>query len=319
MALFHDVAVAIFMTCLATGLRILMDVAAPGVAPYLFVFPAIAGAVMLAGMRSGLMTLASCQLFAWFAVVPFEFSFELEATADAIGLLLSTFSEAILLVALGGYRAAMTRLADIQAARSGTLRLALRELDHRTRNNLQIVQGLLHLKAQGAQDPETARELAAASARIGLIATMNSFLLKSSKGVSKVALKPYLTAICEQLREAICPDNIDFSFDLEQAEIDSQRALFLGLVLNELVTNSIKHAFPGGCGGHIVVVLRRGNGMLSLTVADDGCGRDAAKVETRHGLGSKLIPMMVGRLGAKMHELPGPGTGYRLDIPKVRA
>lgn len=311
--LLHEFAIAILMSCIAMGARVAMDFVASGIAPYLFIFPAIAGAVLLAGARSGLMTLAICQLITWYAIVPVRFSFVSKSMFDLAGFMLSILAQVIVIWAVDTYREALDKIARAQSERSATLRLALRELDHRTKNNLQIIQSLLYLKAQKSQEPETARELGAASARIGLIASVNSNLARNSRDLSRVALKSYLTAVCEQLEEAICPEDVHIFVDIEEAEIDSQRALYLGLIVNELVTNSVKHAFPEG-KGKIRVALRQADGMLVLTVADDGCGKADIGADGRPGLGRKLIEMMVGKLEATVHELPGPGTCYRFEL-----
>jgi two-component sensor histidine kinase len=314
----HAFAVALMMSCVAMAARLVMDIFASGVAPYLFIFPAIAGAVLLAGMRSGLMTVVICQLLTWYAVVPVRFSLEAESQGDAAGLLLSTMAELVLLWVVATYRWAVDKVAKAHSERSETLRLALRELDHRTKNNLQIIQGFLYLKSQKAKDPETSRELGAASARIGLIASINSSFARSSMDHSAVALKPYLTAVCQQLEEAICPEDVQIFVVIADVEIDSQRALYLGLIINELVTNAVKHAFPEG-KGRIDVGLTREAETLVLTVADDGRGTAGERADGRFGLGTKLIQMMVRKLGARVQisasdELTGRGTRYRLEL-----
>lgn len=310
----RDVSVAALMIGVASGLRIMLDTAAPGVAPYLLVFPAIAGAVLLASPRSGLVTLVICQLFAWYAVLPPRFSFRILQDGDAAGLIFSTISEAILLWALSTYKGSQRAASAAQADRSEMLRLALRELDHRTKNNLQIIQSLLYLKAQRAVEAETTRELGAAGVRIGLIATMNASMAQNSKDLSHVALKSYLTSVCEQLEEAICPDGVELSHNLEDAEVDSQKALYLGLIVNELVTNAIKHAFPDG-KGRIEVGLTQQSGKLILNIADNGCGKQKAPTQARPGLGTKLIQMTAGRIGATVKEVQGDGTRYCIELP----
>jgi two-component sensor histidine kinase len=271
----------------------------------------------MAGWRSGLMTVGICQFLTWYAVVPVRFSLEAKSPGDAAGLLLSTLAEMLLLWALASYRSAVDEVAQAQSERSETLRLALRELDHRTKNNLQIVQSFLYLKAQKAKDPETSRELGAASSRIGLIASINSNFARSSMDQSAVALKPYLTAVCEQLEKAICPEDVHIFVTIADVEIDSQRALYLGLIVNELVTNSVKHAFPEG-KGRIEVGLTREDETLVLTVADDGRGK-ADRPGGRSGLGARLIQTMVRRLGATVQissgeERTGGGTRYRFEL-----
>ena len=306
------------MIGVATVLRLFIDRAMPGVVPYMFIFPAIAGAVMIAGPRAGLLTLVGAQALTWYAVVPVQFSFRLASQADGLGLLLSTLSELVLLGALSAYRAAVQHSAASAAARVATSQLAMRELDHRTRNNLQMIQSVLYLKAQRVTSDEAKRELAAAAARIGIVASMNTNIARSGTDLSHVALQPYLGTVCRHLSDSLCPEGVVLTCDVGDCGIDSDRALYLGLIVNELVTNAIKYAFPDK-QGQINVMLHREQDMLVLVVADNGCGKTVTQPADgsgrEQGLGTKLVQMMVGRIRATMQELEGPGTGYRIDIP----
>ena len=304
------------LIALATLARLLVDVAVPGIAPFIFIFPAIAVAAVLCGPRAGLLTLVGCQLLAWYAVVPVQGSFRIASRADGVGLLLSTLTELMLLGALAAYHSAMRTSARQTAGQYEDARLALRELDHRTKNNLQLMQSILYLKAQRTIDPEAKRELAAAAARIGIVGSMNSYLVRSGINLSHVALQPYLGTVCRHLKESLCPDGISLECNFADSEIDSDRALYLGLIVNELVTNAIKHAFPDG-NGLIRATLTREREGLVLIVSDNGCGKElATAADTQGGLGTQLLHMMVGRVRGTMQELSGSGTGYRIEIPR---
>ena len=309
-----DVGLAALLIAVATLARLLVDMAMPGVAPYILIYPVIAGAILISGPRAGFLTLVGCQLLAWYAIVPVQGSFRIATRADGVGLLLSTLAELMLLGALTAYHSAMRTGARMAAGRYEDARLALRELDHRTKNNLQLMQSILYLKAQRTKDAETKRELVAAGARIGIIGSMNSYLVRSGVNLSQVALQPYLGTVCRHLKESLCPDGISLECDFAECEIDSDRALYLGLIVNELVTNAIKHAFPDG-RGEIRVMLTCSPDRLALIVCDNGCGKAETADDTHMGLGTRLLHMMIGRIHGTMEELPGPGTGYRIEIP----
>lgn len=309
-----DLGLAALLTAVATLARMLVDIAVPGVVPFVLIYPVIAIAVLISGPRAGLLTLLAAQLLAWYAIVPVQRSFQIASKADGLGLLLSTLAEFMLLGALTAYRSAMNANAEMAAGRYEDARLALRELDHRTKNNLQLMQSILYLKAQRTADPEVKRELAAAGGRIGIVGSMNSYLLSSGTDLSHVALQPYLGTVCRHLKESLCPDGISFQWDISDCEIDSDRALYVGLIVNELVTNAIKHAFPDG-RGEIRVVLTCERKRLALIVRDNGRGKETAGGDAQQGLGTRLLHMMVGRVRGTMEELSGAGTGYRIEIP----
>lgn len=309
-----DLGLAALLTAVATFARLLVDMATPGVAPFIFIFPVIAAAVLISGPRAGLITLVATQLLAWYAIVPVQRSFQIASKADGLGLLLSTLAEFMLLGALAAYRAAMDANAELAVGRYEDARLALRELDHRTKNNLQLMQSILYLKAQRTTDPEAKRELTAAGARLGIVGGLNSYLLSSGTDLSNVALQPYLGTMCRHLKESLCPDGISLQCDISDCQIDADRALYVGLIVNELVTNAIKHAFPDG-RGEIRVVLTCESEWIALIVRDNGQGKEMAAADTQGGLGTRLLHMMVGRVRGTMQELSGQGTGYRIEIP----
>lgn len=310
-----DLGVAALLTTIATLARLVVDMAFPGAVPFMFIFPVIAVAVLISGPRAGLLTLFASQLLAWYALLPVQGSFRIASRADGVSLLLSTLAEFMLLGALAAYRSAVNAGAEMVSGRYEDARLALRELDHRTKNNLQLMQSILYLKAQRTGDPDTKRELAAAGARLGIVGSMNSYLVSSGTDLSHVALQPYLGTVCRHLKESLCPDGIILECDIADCRIDSDRALYVGLIVNELVTNAIKHAFPDG-QGEIRVTLTCEQAQMALVVCDNGQGKQAASpADAERGLGTRLLHMMVGRIRGTMEELPGPGTGYRIEIP----
>ena len=109
-------------------------------------------------------------------------------------------------------------------------------------------------------------------------------------------------------------EDIRIELDLEPASIGAGRAAPLALILNELLTNAIRHAFPEGRAGTIRVHLRDGAGMVRLDVRDDGVG-DAA-VPSRSGIGTTLVRQLARQLGAEVGWQPGPGgMAVMLTVP----
>lgn len=137
---------------LAVGGRVLLDQIIPGVMAFVLTFPFIAVATLMAGPRAGLITLAGCQLLIWYAVIPPYRSFAIQP-AQAASLLLATLSQLVMLWAIAAYRGMSGRLEGENRQRIEDLSLALREIDHRTKNNFQLAVGLLDIQGRNTDDP----------------------------------------------------------------------------------------------------------------------------------------------------------------------
>jgi K+-sensing histidine kinase KdpD len=132
-----DIVVAVAAIGIAVCGRALVDLFSPGVVAYAFVYPAVIFASLIAGARSGYIATACCQLLIWYFVIPVRRSFEI-SFADSIGLLVATASLALTVWAVSAFRSTSMRLQEEQERHVELLQLALREVDHRTRNNFQI-------------------------------------------------------------------------------------------------------------------------------------------------------------------------------------
>jgi PAS domain S-box-containing protein len=193
----------------------------------------------------------------------------------------------------------------------------LEELNHRVMNSLQLVTGLLKMQERRMTEPQAAAALAEAGNRVHVIAGAYRHLHQAghhSGGVGAVSLAPLLHHICAQI------DGIRPGVTVRCAEIDPQltlhadRAAPLGLMVNELLTNACKHAFPVGRSGRVVLdVAGQPNGSLEVLVSDDGIGFDA-EAERSNGLGRSLLRSLVTQLGATLKVSSAPQAGSRTTI-----
>jgi two-component sensor histidine kinase len=171
-----------------------------------------------------------------------------------------------------------------------TSEMLLEELQHRTKNTLGIIDALLTLQAQASKSAEAKQALLEAAARVRIQAEAHRHL--TLKGVSGVDAQEYLAQICKLLETTVAgvrPIAIECS--AEQTAIDPQKALALGLIANELITNAVKYAFKPGESGTVSVRLDRDeNGLLRLHVSDDGSG---CPDDALPGLGTRLISRLV--------------------------
>jgi two-component sensor histidine kinase len=185
--------------------------------------------------------------------------------------------------------------------------LLLREMEHRTKNNFQIIGSVLATQARGHSDPAIRQILQEAAARVRVIAQAQD-LLRLREGNTSVRLDEYLTNLCEGLRNVLCDVRpIDLVVDVERIEVTSSMAVPIGLIVNELVTNAFKYAFPADRAGMIRVSFRvLEDNRMELKVADDGVGYP---VEAGEGLGTRLTNLLCRQLnGTLLREDCSPGS-----------
>lgn len=191
----------------------------------------------------------------------------------------------------------------------------MEELAHRTRNDLANLATLLGLQARSAGG-ETAAALTAAADRVQAVARVHRTLDLSGDRVV-VDSKAYIDELCEDLRRLHAATRpLHISWRAESHQLALNKAVPLGLVLNEAVTNALKHAFPGDRRGSIEIGFVRANHHYELTVADDGAGLPARSRDT--GLGRRLIGLLAAQLGGEASIEPRPegGTLVRVIIPQ---
>ncbi|MER8473853.1 ATP-binding protein [Mesorhizobium sp. M1328] len=243
-----------------------------GVLGFFVMFPAIFLASVLFDRGSGLYSTVLSTILLYFEVKPAG-TFLLP-----VGLVLPMII--FVVVALGlaviseGLRTGYQRAAEAERAKD----LLLQELSHRTKNNLAMVSSLLSLQARMKSSPEAREALEKAVRRIHAIADAHDHFRPSSHN-GQVEMRSYIEELCGHLGDTLRDIRpIAVKVDAEEVNLPTEQAIPLGLIVNELVTNALKHAFPGDRGGTIAVKLFR-DPSLVLTVADDGVGCHPTKME----------------------------------------
>lgn len=189
-----------------------------------------------------------------------------------------------------------------------------REISHRVKNSLSIVAGLLSMQSRMTADPDVRRALADAQARVLTIANVHDRLWRSDE-VHAVNLAEFMKELCEQLHTSAAPGQI-LTCDFASATVTTDQAVPLGLLINELVTNAFKYAYPGGAGDVHISIRPTDGTHLRLTVCDQGVGLppdyDAAQSKS---LGMKLIASLGHQLGGRAEwQSADPGTRFVLDF-----
>lgn len=151
-------------------------------------------------------------------------------------------------------------------------KVLLREVYHRTKNNMLVIISMLSLQLDGIVDPQARKVFADTENRIRAMAMVHEDLCRS-ENLAEINLGAYLENMGRALiGTLIIDDRIGFVARCDHVPVSIDQAVPLGLVVNELITNAVKHAFPDGRTGEIRLVLRRDGGELELIVADDGVG-----------------------------------------------
>jgi two-component sensor histidine kinase len=192
--------------------------------------------------------------------------------------------------------------------------LMLREGDHRIKNSLQIVASLMGLQERREQNPAARAALHLATARIQAVARIHD-ALQLNGGNDLVDLGALLATMCETLQAmADEPSTVRIIVNVDPIAAPIALAQPLVLAVNELVVNALRHAFPNGRSGDIIVTLAQIGDELHVTVADDGAGLPDNYCEGR-GYGMRLVKMMVAKIRGAIHVENRAGTRFTLCAP----
>ncbi|MGX7896821.1 histidine kinase dimerization/phosphoacceptor domain -containing protein [Tsuneonella sp. HG222] len=191
-------------------------------------------------------------------------------------------------------------LADAEAANE-RLEALLREVNHRVANSLQLITAMVSMQSRLLPDEAARTALADTERRIQAIAAVHRKLY-TSNDVESVAMDEYLSAIVQELQQTwsspVSPRSI--MLEAEALRLKTDKAVSLGVIVNELVSNACKYAYREGETGEVRVrLMREGEDTFRLEVEDDGCGLGDGPPKGT-GLGSKLIAAMAGSLKSKI-------------------
>lgn len=197
----------------------------------------------------------------------------------------------------------------------------MRELEHRVKNNLNIVSSLLALDSQRPGELDPRRVLVDAQMRIQSISLIYDFLSRSP-GVDRLDSAAYATDLVELLRASyeVGGRDIKVVTAIDGFALDIKACVPIGLIINELLSNAIKYAFPGGRSGVITVELRRAGDRISLKVSDDGAGLpEGFDWKAGSSFGFQLVNMLAAQLGGTMTLEGGAGLAVTVSIPRPLA
>lgn len=286
--------------------------------PFITFFPAILAAALLFGHGAGhLVTLLGGALAFGYFVVP----------QQGVGALLRPD----LLLAFGAYLAVgafsasvvEATLAAVDALEDANRRLAeadaqkavmLEDINHRLKNSLHTIGALLAADAARVADEAARAALDAAAGRLRVLARVHERLRlapDAGQTAATVDMRDFLGALCADLRPTLADLRAAvLRCEVQEVRMPMVRAITVGLIVNELVTNAVRHAFPDSRSGTVWVRLqRRGGGQLRLEVEDDGIGAAGEGA----GTGTRVVQALARQLGGTLEREPVP-QGSRLVV-----
>ncbi|MCC6396849.1 MAG: PAS domain S-box protein, partial [Bacteroidetes bacterium] len=191
----------------------------------------------------------------------------------------------------------------------------LKEIHHRVKNNLQIISSLISLQASRVKDEESRVLFDESRSRIRALALVHERLYWS-ESLASIDFKEYLKGVIQDLLHAGGNEHITIDLDADSVSLDIDQAIPCGLIVNELCTNALKHAFPDKTRGRIAVSLREcDDGSVLLAVRDDGIGLPAdLDVFRETSMGMTLVTSLVDQIGGSLAVDRNGGTAFALTF-----
>ena len=199
--------------------------------------------------------------------------------------------------------------------------LLLKEIHHRVKNNLQIVSSLLSIQHRRIKDEQAAEAILESKNRVQSMALIHQKLYENDN-LSSLDAKDYVTQLVESIFSSykINQERIKCYIDIHKVKLDVDVLIPLGLIINELVTNSLKHAFPNSNEGKIDIQLRKEKDKVAMSVYDNGIGLPPQReLEQSRSFGFRMIRAFAQKLKASLNIVRKDGTVINIsfDLPKI--
>ncbi|GHC43709.1 tetratricopeptide repeat-containing sensor histidine kinase [Ulvibacter litoralis] len=198
--------------------------------------------------------------------------------------------------------------------------LLLKEIHHRVKNNLEMVKSLLALQSSKLKDSASKDAMIASQNRVQSMGIIHQKLYQG-KNLGSIDMKDYFTSLVEEVLDGFDSENkIQVECDMERIDLDVDTAVPIGLIVNELLTNSLKYAFPKDKKGKIVISLfKTTTGSLTLKFADNGVGKTETDTPKGSGFGTQLIHLLTQQLNGELTESSALGTSYVFNFKRNKA
>jgi two-component sensor histidine kinase/ABC-type amino acid transport substrate-binding protein len=214
------------------------------------------------------------------------------------------------MVDISGIKAAEKKLASSLAEKD----VLLKELHHRVKNNMQLMSSLINLQSRSVEDEKFAQLIKVSENRIRAMALIHELLYQTDDFTS-IELGNYLQTLAHTIMGTFQEDHPGkavFRYEGTEAEVSIDTAIPCGLIVNELISNAVEHAFPGDHKGTIELTVQHKDGFLEIAVCDDGVGmKNGGSPEGRHTMGLTLVEALSSQLKGSLTNRAGEGKGTR--------
>lgn len=206
------------------------------------------------------------------------------------------------------------------ADQSLRLTVMMKELHHRVKNNLQVVSSLLSLQSYKATDENAVSAFRETQQRVQAMSLIHQRLYHTGD-LMAVDMKEYITDLAESLLASFGfeEDGFGLEINVDKEKLDVEKALPIGLIINEIVTNAMKYAYSGLLRPELLISMTENQQHIILQIKDNGQGMDLTAWQQNKGFGRQLIRALCRQLNASEQILVNGGTGYTLSIPTSRA
>lgn len=203
-------------------------------------------------------------------------------------------------------------------AKNAENELLLKEIYHRVKNNLEMVSSLLMLQSVKTKDAKAKEVMQASQNRVQSMGIIHQKLYQG-ENLATIEMLDYFTNLSNNLLDAFgASERVSVCCNMEPLELDVDTAVPIGLIVNELLTNALKYAFPSDAAGEVELSLHeRGEGALELVVADNGVGMSGNTPVQGTGFGSQLIQLLTTQLQGQMQIDHGSGKRFSFVLERA--
>lgn len=192
--------------------------------------------------------------------------------------------------------------------------LLLKEIHHRVKNNLELVKSLISLQSAQIDDPATKEAMIASQNRVQSMGIIHQKLYQGTN-LGSIEMKDYFLNLGEGILDTFdAEEKVKIECAMDNLELDVDTAVPIGLIVNELLTNALKYAFPKNEQGIIHISLEKTDTNLKLKVKDNGVGKVVGLAPKGTGFGSQLVQLLTQQLNGKMQEHTHEGTHIEFDF-----
>ena len=197
--------------------------------------------------------------------------------------------------------------------------LLLKEIHHRVKNNLEVISSLLALQSAQISDPDVQEAMQSSQSRVQSMGILHQKLYQSEH-LAFVKMRQYFVSLSENIIDTYNEtDRITVDYPMNEIELDVDTAVPVGLIVNELLTNSLKYAFPGGQLGRVLLSLEDlGKDVLRLRISDNGIGKAMNVKPQGTGFGTQLVDLLTRQLEGTLQQDIANGTVISIQFKKAR-